>query len=130
MWIVHWQFAVFELAGAAGHLQDFDGKIKYGAFLGISNIEWCVQFAGCGHRTERDNSFNQIRNEAEAARLKTITVYRQWFPLESLNNEVRNDPPVVRSHSRTVGIEDSNNPGIDIVITAIGHCAGFSETFG
>ena len=67
------------------------------------------------------HSFNQIINILEAARLLPITIYRYIFIIQRLKNKIRNNPSVIRQHSRTIRIKNTDNLHTHIVLTVIIH---------
>ena len=70
---------------------------------------------------------DQIRHVTEASRLFPVAVDGERLPLQRLDDEVRDDAPVVGTHPRTIGVEDADDPRIHAVTTAEGGGHGFGE---
>jgi hypothetical protein len=50
--------------------------------------------------------------------------------IQSLANEVGNDPAVIEAHAGAIGIKNASDVGIETMIAMIGHGNGFGEAFG
>lgn len=69
---------------------------------------------------QRNEAFDQIINVANTPRLISVSVNGQALALQRLNNEVRDDPPVIGEHVWTVRTENPGNPYIDSAIAMVG----------
>jgi hypothetical protein len=64
-------------------------------------------------------ALDQIVDVAERARLRAVAVDRDVLPAQGLDDEVRDDAPVVRVHARAVGVEDADDADIDLVLAVV-----------
>ncbi len=66
-----------------------------------------------------DEAFDQIVGIAEGAGLAAVAIDGDRSPLKGLNNEVRDDAPVIGMHARPVGVEDAGHLDIELVLAVI-----------
>src|SRR5690606_20527068 len=71
-----------------------------------------------------------VAHVAERARLRTVPEDREWLAAQRLHDEVRDHATVRWTHSRSVGVEDPNDAGVDSVGAAIRHRGGLGEALG
>src|SRR5580658_5412682 len=83
-----------------------------------------------GRSCQTQNSVDLIAYVAEAPRLAAIAIDGKVLSTQRLPHEVWNYAAVVDLHARSVGIEDAQNSGIDLVVTAKGHGDGFGKALG
>jgi len=115
-----------DFRGTTAQIPDFFGKLVYRHFSRIADVDRLMVVA----LRQFKDAVDQIRDEAEAPRLRAITKHRQRFILKGLRGKSRDHPAVIGSHAGPVGVKDSNNMGVDPMVAVIGHDHGFSEAFG
>ena len=49
---------------------------------------------------------------------------------ERLPHEVRQGPAVVQAHARAVGVEDTHDPRLELVVPVVGHGDGLGKALG
>ena len=62
-----------------------------------------------------------LEDMSEAACLLPITIYCYIFIIQRLKNKIRNNPSVIRQHSRTIRIKNTDNLHTHIILTVIIH---------
>src|SRR5262249_22327853 len=82
-----------------------------------------------GHRGRRihqgDEAINQVCDIAERSCLRAVAGHRQWTPVQSLHDEIRDHAAVVGLHSRPIGVEDARDLDPDAVLPMIIEEQGF-----
>src|SRR5580692_6082952 len=73
---------------------------------------------------------NLIADVAETASLAAVAVHRQVLATKCLLHEVRNDAPIIQLHAWPVGVEDSHNARVHVVIAMVRHGHGLAEALG
>ena len=64
---------------------------------------------------------------AEGTCLGTVAVNRDRLAVERLHDEIRDPPPIPRSHARTIRVEYPDDAGVDAMVSVIGHRHGFGK---
>src|SRR5579872_4361120 len=75
-------------------------------------------------------SIDLVADVAKTASLAAVAVHCQVLAAKRLFHEVGNDTAIVQLHARAIGIKDSNNTRIHVVIAMVGHGHSFAEPFG
>ena len=101
------------------------GKLQHGELTGISNIDRTAD-TFCLH--EADKTFDKVVNIAKAASLAAIAINRQIVPAKRLNDEVRDDTAIIRTHPWPISVEDTNNTDVHIVLAVIIKEEGLRDT--
>src|SRR5215469_7215202 len=83
-------------------------------FFGVTEVEYLTFCLGHKHRPHQP--VDKIIYIADATGLPTVAMHRHRLLGESLHNEVGNHAPVIELAIWTVGIEDPDNPGIEIIL--------------
>src|SRR5262245_56025406 len=81
-------------------------------------------------KKQPDDTADKIIHVTETPGLGPIAEDTQWFPLECLDNKIRHDTSVVRTHVWSKCVENAHDPGIDCMIAVIGHRKSFCKTLG
>ena len=68
---------------------------------------------------ETYKAINEIVHIAEASSLLPLSINGNIFALQSLNNEITHHPPIVRIHSRAIGIKDTRHLNRNIILPMI-----------
>ena len=66
-----------------------------------------------------EQTVDQIVNVAERSRLRAVAVDRDVLADDRLADEVAHDAPIKRVHARAVGVEDSHDANVDVVLPAV-----------
>ncbi len=78
---------------------------------------------------EPQHQFHQIVHIAERPRLRAISVNGDGLALQGLHDEVRNNPSIIRVHSRAVGVEQPSYLDREAVLAVVGEEEGFRAAF-
>src|SRR5690554_7039218 len=65
------------------------------------------------------HALQQIIHVLKTAGLHAVAKNGNGFILQGLNNEVGYDPPVVGMHAGAVGVEDANDPDVDLILPVV-----------
>ena len=103
-------------ADALGELQNRD-------LLRVADV--CRQMLIRHHQPV--DPLDQVGNVTEAARLLSIPINRQRLADERLINKVWQRAAVIQPHPRPIGIEDSHDMRIHLVIAVIRHSHRFGK---
>jgi hypothetical protein len=68
-----------------------------------------------GTGSDAGEAVDQVIDETEGAGLRSLAIYRDVFPPQSLKNEIRDDAAIIRGHPRAVGVEYANEPDVDLI---------------
>ena len=68
---------------------------------------------------EQHQPLYKIVDKTERSCLRAVAINRDRFVLQSLYDEIRNHPPVIRVHFRSIGIEDARDADLEIVLAVI-----------
>ena len=109
---------------APRELEDLFGQLEDGELAGIAQVDRADEPVGVHQPDER---LDEVRDVAEGARLAAVPVDRQGLALEGLDDEVADDPAVVDGHARPVGVEDADDPGLDLVLPVVVHHQGLGH---
>jgi hypothetical protein len=83
------------------------GQFAHGNFVWIADVERsCDALVGVH---QADETIDQVIDVAECSGLPAVAVEGDLVALQCLDDEVRNDAPVVRVHTWAVGIENSSD---------------------
>ncbi len=92
----------------AGELVDLLGEVEDGHFLLRADIDRVVEVA----HQQAVNAFDQIVDELETARLRSVAIDGQRLTAQRLTDEIRHHAPIVEAHSRSIGVEDADDARI------------------
>ena len=95
--------------------------------MGITQIKW-ASLPGCVFH-EKQKPINQIIHVTETSGLATIAINGDVFARQRLNDEIADDTAIIRVHPRSVGVEDTRHPDIQIVLPFIVKEQSFSGSF-
>ncbi len=79
---------------------------------------------------QADDAVDEIADVAEAARLRAVAEHRDVLVGERLRDERRHGAAVTDAHARTIGVEDADDLGVDLVEAAVRHRHRFGEPLG
>jgi len=124
--VVLWQRAVHKRTGTACQLKNQVGELTNGHLDRVTQVDGLVVLDL--HQTS--NPRDQVIDILKAAGLGAISEEGQRLSGEGLIDEGWHDPPIVDPVAWAIGIEDSYDPGIEIVRSTIGHGDGLGVAFG
>src|SRR5262249_20646537 len=75
------------------------------------------------------DSFDQVTDVTETSGLLTIAADGEILPQERLFHKVGDYAAIVQLQSGTVSIENSHDPGVQVMITVVGHGSSFGKAF-
>ena len=78
------------------------------------------------HQTHK--SLNEVIDITKRTRLSAVAVNGQILALQGLHNEIGNHPTIIRQHARTIGVENTDYPNINIVLAVIIEKQGLGTT--
>ena len=129
--------ALFRVIGGEGAEDDFRigvchffdkfRKLNHGEFPRIADIDRSGDLIWRVHHA--DHGVDQVLAVAEAAGLRSIAVDGDVFALEGLDDEVADDPSVIRMHVRPVGVENTDDFYPETALSVIGGEKGFCGPF-
>src|SRR6185369_896738 len=105
---------------------DFLGKLKDCVLHRISKVDRADEVAAFHHP---DHAFHQVVHITEGAGLGTVTVYCDVLVSQGLQDEVGDHPAVVLGHSGTIGVKDTNDADVHLVLAVIVHHQCFRYSF-
>jgi hypothetical protein len=117
LWVIDGELLECNAPCSTGDSENLFGKLFDRHFHRIPDVHGTMLVA----HGQAKNSFNQIRNVAEAPRLTPIAEDCERLIIQSLANKRWNYAPIPKTHSRSVGIEDSNNFRVHPVKTVVCH---------
>src|ERR687897_2118561 len=117
---------VGDLASRATELYDHLGDLTHRVRDGVADVYRTALLAS----HQADHTFDEVLDILHAPGLGAVSVDAQGLAQEGLSYKVRHHPAIIFPHSRTVGIEDAHDPGIDPMVAMVGHCQGLGITFG
>jgi len=103
---------------------DSVGKLKNGVFSRVSDVDRAHVVSV--HKA--DESIHLVVNVAEAASLVTLTVNGDGLVAKRLDNEVADNTAIIFKHARTVGVEDTGDADLKIVLAVVLHAESFGDT--
>src|SRR5919197_314139 len=115
--IVDRERLVDDLARRAGHAEDRLRELVERELARVPDVDGQVLSA----LGEQDEPANQVVDVAEAPRLRALAEDGDRLALERLPHERRDGAPVVRAHTRSVGVEDPDDAGVDALMAVVGH---------
>jgi hypothetical protein len=62
-------------------------------------------------------------------RLRTVAIDREFVAAKRLDDEIRYDPSVIFQHPFAVGIENTNDTRVDLILPMVIHHQGFGNAF-
>ena len=100
-----------------GNLYNLSGQLEDGEFAGVPQVDGTDKVIGAIHHA--DHAFYQVIDVAKGTRLGPITKESYVLISEGLDNKVADDASVVRLHPRAIGVEDTDNPDVNVVLPVI-----------
>ena len=121
--------ARFEDDGRGRVAQGDDGlrKFKYGMFVGITEIDDLTRGKGFEHCQYQ--SLYQVTDVTDAARFAAVSIDGQGFVLQRLGDEVGNHAPIIGLAIGAIGVEDTHDASVELVLSIVLHGQGFAESF-
>src|SRR5437588_204845 len=108
---------VDDLAGRTGELHDDVGQLPDGELVGVADVHG-TDVVGV---EQPEQAPDLIVDVAEAARLAAVAVHRDRLALQGLDDEVGDDPAVVRAHTGSVRVEDPHDTDVQPVAAVVRH---------
>lgn len=93
----------------------------------IADIHRAIKFIRRAHQT--NEAIDQVVHIAERPGLIAVTIYRNGFILERLDDEIGNHAAIIWVHTRAIGIEYPRNFDAQIVLTSVVEKEGFGAAF-
>src|SRR6266508_4826800 len=108
---------VDDLAGRVGQPADGPGELQDRELVRVAKVHGIVLAA----LSEQDDPADQVVHVAEAPCLRAVAVDGQRLVRERLTDERRDRTPVVRPHSTPVGIKNSNDRRVHVLLAVVRH---------
>lgn len=99
------------------------GQFFDGEFNRVAEVDRAAEVVISIHQA--DKGLDEVIDIAERTGLQALSVDGYGHVLQGLDNEIRDDPAVVRMHARPVGIEDPPDFNAQVVLPVIVEKEGF-----
>ena len=112
--IVGGKVPIHYLGLRAGHRNDLAREFQDGEFARVAQIHGAGEIIGGVH--EPHQAVHQVIYVTKRTGLLAIAVDGDRLALQSLDDEVGDNPAIVRVHARAVGIEDAGHLDLELVL--------------
>ena len=123
--VILWEGQILNGAGRAGFFENQIRQFLDGELTRVTKVDWSGDFWATRHHGQQ--TFNEIVDITERARLLALTVDGEWSSIQCTDNEIGNNATVMWMHAGAVGIEKSNNLDIKVVLPAVIKEQGFGS---
>src|SRR5690242_4624564 len=114
------------MALGSGYVDHATRAFENGELVRIANVHGKM-LVGFG---KAENAFDFVADVAKAAGLAAIAVDGEVITAKRLFHEIRDYTAVVQLHTRTIGVKNAHDSGVDRVIALKGHGQGLGEALG
>ncbi len=125
-WIVFRQGRMHEFGSGAGKLDNGLRQFENCEFAGVAQVYGTVEVVAIHHG---QHACDEVVDVAKGAGLLSFAIDGNGVAFECLYDEIADYASIVDEHARTVGVEDTYDANVDVVLPVIVEEEGFCDTF-
>ncbi len=115
-----------DLRGGPHQTEDLLGKLQNRHLGRVADVHR-LHIVGV---EQAPDALDEVGDKTERARLGAVAEDGERFPGPGLADEGGHDPAVAGPHPRTVGVENTDDTGVNPVVAVVGHGDGLGKALG